>query len=177
MAAIQGHIYFFDPDLRVRSILEGDFVPVALSLDEASRVYLVADTRQGRALWGAYAAGPAHFSFHGPRRLPDRFHTATRGVQPSRVPDWRPPRDRGLGPDGKLLWERTAEAPVAALSPRRTTSCWSRPAVRSLAWNAAGEPRVLHRLDSDSLQTAPRVDLARGVVPASRTKLYCLVSR
>lgn len=66
VAAIQGRIYFFDPDLRVHSILEADFVPVALSLDEVSRVYLLADTRQRRVLWVLTPQGQRTAAFVAP---------------------------------------------------------------------------------------------------------------
>ena len=176
VAAIQGHIYFFDPDLRVRSILEGDFVPVALSLDEASRVYLVADTRQGRALWVLTPEGQRTSAFTAPAGFQIGSAPPLVGYN-HRVYLIGDRRVIAVGPDGKLLWERTAEAPVAGAVTTADNQLLVAAGGAITAWNAAGEPRVLYRLDSDALQTAPVLTSRGELLAASRTKLYCLVSR
>jgi len=50
--AVHGRLYFAGWDLRVRRALAGEFLPLAMSLDEEGRIYLVVASGNRIELWG-----------------------------------------------------------------------------------------------------------------------------
>ena len=129
----ENHIFIADEDLRITDIFRGEFVPLAMSLDEAVRIHLIVRTEdEPRALWVVSPKGELVMSTGIPT-----------------VADYTPPvigydhrvyitlgdRVLAISQEGETLWNQhsggaiagvvvTADNQLLVASGRRSPGCW-----------------------------------------------------
>jgi len=166
-------IFMTDAALRIRAALRGEFQPVAMSLDESGRVYLIVREGEQHALWVLTPEGQRSIS-----------HVLAPHVPVGSVPPivghdhaiYILTRDRviSLSADGKWLAEYvTAEAPAgAAVTANHELLLASGSQVS--AFDREGSRRVLYTFAGESVRTTPVLTAERRLLVATQRHLYCL---
>ncbi len=175
--ATAGRVYLLDWDLKVRTLLTDDFEPLAMSLDEAGRMYLIVRTPTDHALWVVTQEGERVMTYHG---LPAVEHDAY--APPVVDCDHRVYVIGGelltaIDPDGRAAWQRRMTGVVAgAVVTAAGQLLVSEGAVLG-AYDGRGEQRVLYAVPGDTLRTPPALTEQGALLVASSKYLYCLEPR
>jgi hypothetical protein len=162
-----------DPELRIRTALRGEFEPVAMSLDEANRLYLVVQEGERQALWVLTPEGRRSISYV---LAP---HVQVGSVPPIVGRDhaiYIQARDRliSLSAEGKWLWEYvTAEAPAGAAVTSNYALLLASGSQVS-AFDREGGRRVLYSFVGESVRSAPVLTPDSRLLIATQRHLYCL---
>lgn len=175
VAAAPGEIYVTNWKLEGRAVLEGSFEPRAMSLDEAGRIYLIVESGDKTSLWLLTADGERVYSYEFPPG-------SSAGLRPPMVGyDHTVYAIAGrflyaIGPDGKLNWSREAKARLSGAVVSGDDQLLTSEGSQVVAWNQAGERRVVHSFDEE-LTTPPVLTADGRLLVASRRALYSLVLR
>lgn len=171
MIAASNHVYLLGTDLNIRAAMEGDFEPLAMSVDEVRRIYLIIRDRQGQAFWVLTPEGRLLVSY----RLPG-------GLRAGSVPplvDYRHQayiladgRLFAISPEGKLLWEQTVSpAALGSIAANGVLVLANGSELDAVAPD--GQRRTLHQFDE--WLRAPAILTAQGeLIAATEHRLYCL---
>jgi len=169
--ALDNVIYTLDPRLEVRSVLTGEFQPLAFSLDEARRIYLLLGDRGKMYLWRISPAGERLYSL----ALPPGFDVVA--SPPIVGYDHTVYLVSGrfilsVAEDGKLNWSREASTGIAGAVVTPDNRLIVSEGANVVSWNAKGERTLLHAFP-EPLVTAPVLTKEGDLLVASRTTLYC----
>jgi hypothetical protein len=171
---VPGRVIFAGTDLRIRAAYDADFEPALLSLDEHSRAHLIVRTGEHLELWVVSPAGE--------RQLRYRLESSERPFAPPAIGhDHRiylafADRIVALAPTGGVLWQRTLPVAPAGVTVTRDERVLVSTGTRLVAYDAAGEPRVVFDTGGGNLSTPPA--LADGeIVVATATRLYALARK
>jgi hypothetical protein len=173
VVATENHIYVLDTELRINAIVEGKFRPLAFSLDEGMRIYLLAETSQGRALWILTRDGHRIASF----TLPDGEGRSGPPIIAYSHHVYLASADHLLAVDarGKLVWGRSVEdGPISGAVTTADDHLLLCAGTSILAWSIAGERRLVWRSEGEALLTAPILTSRGDLLVASGKHLYCL---
>ncbi len=169
--ALDNVIYTLDPRLEVRSVLAGEFQPLAFSLDEARRIYLLLGAGGKMYLWRISPAGERLYSLV----LPPGFDIVA--SPPIVGYDHTVYLVSGrfilsVAQDGKLNWSREAPTAIAGAVVTPDNQLIVSEGANVTVWNAKGDRTVLHAFP-EALVTAPVLTKEGALFVASRTTLYC----
>jgi hypothetical protein len=169
--ATGNRIYLAGANLNIRAAIEGEFEPLAMSLDEAGRIYLIVRDHQGQALWVVTPEGGRVVSY----RLPAGARAGT--VPPLVAYDHQvyilaSGRLLAIGPSGKLLWEQ-AVSEAAAGSVSADGALLLANGADLVRFTASGERRTLHQF-GEWLRAPAIVTAAGELIAATGNRLYCL---
>jgi hypothetical protein len=176
-AAAPGRIYIIDWNLQVPRTLEGSFEPLAMSLDETGRIYLVVKREgQADALWLITPEGALVYSFEFPQGTP------ALDLPPIVAYDHRVYLIAGrqilsLGVDGKLNWTRPTEGPVGGAVALPDGRLLVSEGEWIAVWDAEGKRTNLYRAQGEMFRTAPVPAASGDILAATATHLYCLTAR
>jgi hypothetical protein len=172
--ATTNHIYLAGVDLQIHGAIEGDFEPLAMSLDEAGRIYLIVRDNRGEAFWVVTPEG-ALVSF-------SRFPEGTRaGTYPPivgydhQVYVLASGRLFAFGPTGKRLWEQSVSlsAQGAITADDRLLLATGATLVRVAP---DGQRHTLYRFD-EALR-APAILTSEGeLIAVTGNRIYCLSTK
>jgi hypothetical protein len=171
--ATEGRVYVLDTELAIESALEGDFVPLALSLDEEARPHLVVRRAGELTLWVLTQAG-------------ERIAEATLPLELAPI---APPviahshevlvaaRDRVLAfdPDGAALWEFRGDVAGAVVTADDRVLVATGSEV--LAIETGGVCRRLAEFRGERLRTPPALADDGALYVASERTLHRLEAR
>ena len=173
VCAAPGRIYRVDLDLNIVVALEGDFAPLAMSLDEAGRIYLVVATPERRELWLLTPEGERIYAAALPKTAADPIcppivghdHTAYLLLGP-----WI----HAVGAGGELRWSRAAGGALAGAIVTGDDRLVTVEGNEIAAYNATGERRALAALPGAALCTPPVLTGRGEFLVASPERAYCL---
>jgi len=158
-------------NLDVSTVIEGEFVPRWLSLDETGRIYLVAVKGGISAFWVITPAGERLVALDLPAQeivlippIVGYDHSAFL-LFTSRI--------LAVNPEGNISWDYSAPNPVAgaaALPDGRLLVCVG-PEI--ISFNAAGQSTTLHAL-GEPLATPPVLTDKGELLVASASNVFCL---
>lgn len=169
--ALRDEVLFTDVRLSEKSRYAGDFEPVALSLDETGRVYLLVKTGGQTALWSVTTAGEKKYE----TALPADAAIAER--PPAVALDHRAFVHSAttvycIQPDGKIAWQQQPGGTIAGLAITADDQLLVAAGQNLLLYDAKGTRRILREFAPDTLVTPPAMLRDGNIVVASRTKLY-----
>lgn len=171
--AAPGHLFLADRDLTIRADLTGDFTPVAMSLDEAGRIYLIVRTQGRAALWVVTQNGERQTAF----LLPEG---ATVREQPPII-GWDHTVYLVIGdtvaavaPDGMKRWEHALPGRFAGASVTADGQLLIGTGDDLLVLDGQGNRRVLHNFAGEHLATPPLLTTTGELLIASHRRLFCL---
>jgi hypothetical protein len=171
--AAPGHLFLADQDLTIRADLTGDFQPVSMSLDEAGRIYLIAQTQGGAELWVVAQNGERQSASPLPegasaRGLPPIIgwdHTVYMVVGDTAV---------AIAPDGAKRWEHALSGSFGGASVTADGQLLIGSGSELLALDVQGNRRVVHNFAGEHLATAPILTTTGELLVASHRRLFCL---
>jgi hypothetical protein len=164
IVAIPNHLYRFNEKLELIDEVAAEFEPLALSLDEASRVYLAVRIHNKTEFWIVDSSGNRYLRAALPAELPDRVHP-TDGYLNDRVPPligfdhttFIILKDRivSIDLDGAIRWSyATAEpSPGAIVTAENVLVASVGTRVVRIAPN--GEATILYDTKNEPITTAP----------------------
>lgn len=174
VVAVEHRLFWLTPSLEVRAVVDGTFIPLFLSTDEAERAYLVAQTAAGISLWVLRPDGALVLDEVLPDDVGDPvaapvvgydhrvFVRGARGMHVTGAP--------GLAPWVGRAPER-APAGVIVTGDHGAVVC-------------AGDAVTMHgpdgaavheyRVERETLTVAPALTLAGALLVASSRRLVCL---
>jgi hypothetical protein len=170
--ASRNEICLVSLDLELRGVLQADFEPLAMSLDEAGRIYLIVKDKDGMAFW--------LLTPQGERLMAYRFEA---GAQPPLVPP-------AIGFDhcvylvgdhcviaidnyGQLLWTHPISAEVAWLSVTADDQLLLADGTELARIDPDGARHSLYRF-GEVLHTPPLLTPDGRLIVASRRHLFLL---
>ena len=175
--AIPNQIYFLAPDLEVIKELTGDFIPLAMSLDEKMRIYLIADieieNRFQTEFWIVDPEGnlicrteipSIEYNFLTPPAI-DITHTV-----------YIPYKNKiiAVSSSGEILWEEYIQQPLGGIAAINNYLFVSEGSILT-AIDHKGERRFFYNFDDD-LFTSP-ILVNNQIFVATRKHLYCLIPK
>jgi hypothetical protein len=174
VAARTDEIYVIDWDLEVHAALESAFTPHAISLDEAGRIYLLADHDQRWFLMLLKQGGDRIYTFE----LPS-------GIVPSATPPiiaydhsvylLSPRRIYSIAPNGMQRWSATTASPLAGAAVTADDVLLTAEGNEIATYDSEAARKVLFQ--GDSFVTTPILTAWGEILVASKTALYCLSAR
>lgn len=173
VAAATGSIWIVDWDLNIRSALEGSFDPLAISLDELGRIYLL-NREDGRlVLWLLSPEGERVFAFSLPPGTPDLSQPPIISYD-HRVYLIAGRQILAVGPDGRLEWTKPAAAAVGGATVAASGELLVTEGDSIASWDAQGRRTVLFSSGGDAFKTPPILTANGRLLAASATRLYNL---
>lgn len=176
--AAENQIILADWTLRLTTALEETFIPLAMSLDEAGRIYVVVLQRadeapERRALWVLTPDGQRLVDVTLPEAESDAYTPPIVGYD-HRVHLFQGEHIVSVGADGTMQERQYAGGPIAG--GLATADGWLIVAAGGLlsAFDADGERRVIHLLEDDQWVTPPVLTSRGRILVASERYLYCL---
>jgi len=171
--AADQRVYFTDLDLKINSVLQEEFTPLAMSLDEASRVYLLAQTKAGLELWLITKDGKRLMSSVLPQDM--RVNPIPPIVSYNhRTYILGTDRVMAIGPSGKLAWVRPLKTTRASAVVTADDQLLVSDGSELIVFDEAGKRRVLQTFVNDVLTTPPVLSSGGEILVASERRLYCL---
>jgi hypothetical protein len=175
VVALENRLYFSDWELNTPTVLQSEFTPEWMSLDEGGRVYLVARSPAGHALWMVTPNGERILNAPIPDTMPALIAPPIVGYN-HRVYLVSGDHIRAINPDGTLAWEhlsakRIAGAVVTA-DDRLLVSAGSEVA----SFDEHGERTALYDTNEE-LSTPPILTAADDILVASAQHLFCMTSK
>jgi sugar lactone lactonase YvrE len=175
--ATHNRLYALTKDLKVVRSLDGEFDPLAISLDESGGIYLLVADGEGAALWILTPEGERLLKV----ALPDT-------VSPPAAPPLIDHHHRSVvigetglvvvASDGTVAWQRNFEGfgghPLQACitdDDQLLVSAGS----QILAFDPKGQPTVLYEDNAETFLTAPVLDENGRLFVGSQSAVYCLM--
>ncbi len=168
------YLYVMDWNLAVRAVLESGFTPVAISLDEAGRIYLLSQTGRRYSLTLLKQNGARIYSYD-----------LTDGIVPMPVPPiighdhtvylLSSARISAIGENGKPIW---AAKPAAAIGGAVITAGGTllvSEGSEIAAYDPAGARTVVFK-GADALITPPLLTTWGDLLVGSKPAIYCLTA-
>lgn len=169
--ALDNVLYVLDPALQVRSMLTGEFQPLAFSLDEARRIYLLLAQSGRMFLWRISPAGSRLYA----TPLPPGFNTVAAPPIVGYNHTVYLVSGRyllSIAQDGKLNWSREAPTAITGAIVTPDDHLVATEGTNVVSWNAQGERTVLYSFP-EPLVTAPVLTKDGEILAASRSTLFC----
>lgn len=176
--AIPGRVEVLDGALQPLARFEAPFTPLAMSLDEAGRIYLIVRVedepgRDRQALWIlspaaeklVEAAVPVH---------PNGAYTPPIVGYDHQVYVLLGDRILALSPEGDVLWDEHAGGRIAGAVVTADDQLLAAAGGLLMTFDAQGERTGLFYLDDDHWTTPPVLTAQHRLLVASTQYLYCL---
>ncbi len=173
--ALPNRIVRTDLDLTIQDEFEGPFTPLAMSLDETGRAYLVVriEEEEGgvrHALWVVTPEGDRVIDVE----VPEAAYGPPVVGYDHRVYLAAGDSIRAFEADGEARWTRYAGGPVAGAVVTADDRLLVAAGGLLAAYDAAGERTVLFNLEGDRWTTPPVLTERNRIFVASEQHLYCL---
>ncbi len=173
VAAIPDRIYLMDQNLKIKAAFEAEFAPLAMSLDEAGRIYLVSSAKDHIHLSLITPAGDQLYSFDLPPGtnvtqppIVDYDHTAYL-VAGQRI--------IAVDQHGKLKWSKNTPGSVAGASVTTDDHLLVAEGGTVALYDDRGVRRQVFQAGEEFV--TPPILTAKGeILVASKTHLYCLTA-
>lgn len=169
--ATQDRVYLADLNLKIHAVLQAEFTPLAMSLDEAGRIYLIVNERGRPALWVLTPQGERLGSFVFP---PDMEVAALPPVVGYDHRAFIIGTDRllSVNPNGKLAWARGGR--VAGATVTADDQLLVSDGSELAAYDADGKRRILYDFRDEVLSTPPVLTAGGELIVASPNHLFVL---
>ena len=171
--AAPGRLFLADLALRVRGELAAEMVPVAMSLDEAGRLYLLVEAKGRRELWLVTEQGELGLAISLPPRFQAAFSPPAIGYGHA-IHLIAADRILAVSPRGEAVWARSTGGPVGgvAITPEDRLLVTSGSTL--LVFEPSGQVRELFAAPGEVFLTRPVLTAEGKILLASESHLYCL---
>ncbi len=173
--ATSNWIYFVDENLHVRTALRGEFEPIALSLDEKTRIYLLVRIRSHKALWVLTEQGHRVMSFVFPAELPQQTFPPIVGYD-HQVYLVIADRVVAVSSSGKLLWERTLQGKFGGATVTADDQLLVSEGSRIVAYGLNGQSTIQFDFGRETLSTPPVLMQGGKLLVATAENFFQLTS-
>lgn len=173
VVAIPSHVFLTDLALHVRKDLKDEFEPVAMSLDEAGRIYLLARAGNRVSLWVLSAEGNRLTAFALPKDLQIGSTPPIVGYN-HQVFIIGSDRVLAINPDGKLAWVRPVNGQGGGAVVTAGNELLISDGSDLVVFDPKGQRRVLHTFTGEVLNTPPVLTARGEILVASQERLYAL---
>ena len=170
LLATDGAIVATDPNLEATSLLEAEFVPVALSLDEARRIHLMVYRERGYRLWVIAPDGRRQVDVEVPPSVAEAAVPPVVGYD-HRIYLIGLDRIIALNPDGTGAWQH-AGAGVAGAVVTADGSLLAARESAVVAYDREGEGRTLLSFSGEGVRTQPVLTSDGRLLVATERHLY-----
>ena len=170
--AAKDSITVADFTLKLQRQLTGQFDPLFLSMDELSRLYLLARVASNIELWVVAPGGEQVVRVS----LPQGFEPIAPPIVALDHSIFIISNQRilAMDPAGTVKWENVPPAPIAGAVVTPSGSLLAATGAELLAFSESGKPRSLFRATDDVLVTPPIVNEKGELLVAGKRRLYCL---
>ena len=181
-------IFTIDAELEVQNELTGSFGPMALSLDEAGRIYIIVYVGGKRdvflgghyALWLLTQDGEGLWAYDFPNGMQACFppivgydHTVYTFAAPGGY-DVNGQQLYAISPSGKLKWSRPVPGHYAHAVVTADDQLLVSEGTDVASYDPKGERRVLYTFPGEELCSPPLLTDKGELIVASRTAVHCL---
>ncbi len=173
VAAARNEFYRMTWDLQVTEILEGNFDPQGLSLDEAGNTYMAVAAGGTNHVWKISPKGEIAYDFTlpGPGIV---LETPPIVGYDHTVYQLAGPQIYAVGENGKLRWSRTAEGAVGGAAISGDGQLLVSEGACVVAYDAKGDRRKVHCFPNETLTSPPILNESGHLLVTSKTALHCL---
>jgi hypothetical protein len=171
--ATEDHLCLLDLDLKIRQVFTGSFVPAAMSLDEAGRMYLVAQSGERTELWLVTSQGERSYAFALPEGIASVDAPPIVGYDHT-VYLLSGRQILAVGQHGRLLWQHASSAPIGGAVVTADGQLLVAEGDSVAAFDAEGIRRVLYSIPGHPLVVPPLLTGDGELLVASRDTLYCV---
>jgi len=171
--ALPDHLYLADRELHITTDLNADFVPERISVDEAGRIYLVARTHEGRALWIVTPNGDRVMNIAVPDTMPSLIAPPIVGYD-HRVYLVSDDHVRATNPDGTLAWEHLSTARIVGAVVTEDDRLLVAAGSQVANFDGRGERTLLYDVGSEQLRSPAVLSPSAEMLFATDRYLYCL---
>ena len=177
VVAIPNQIYFLNHDLDVIKELSGNFIPLAMSLDEEMRIYLLADIEIENGLQTQFWIIDPEGNLICSTKIPsiesnyltppaiDNTHTAYVAYENKII---------AVSSTGEILWEEYVQQPLGGISALKECLFVSEGDILT-CFDHYGNRRFFYDFN-DKLSTSP-ILINNQIFVATRKYLYCLIPK
>ena len=174
--AVPDHVFLIDENMRITADLQSEFTPLAMSLDEAGRIYLIVHTEEEKnALWVLTPDGERVVDTAVPM-MDNNTYTPPMVGYDHRVYIMLGDRILAINPEGEEIWSQYVGAAAGACITANDQLLVSAGNIVS-AFDAQGERKFLCYFPDETLATPPVLTRRGRLIVASRSHLYCLKPR
>ena len=188
VVATHDRIFTIDAELEVQNELTGSFGPMAISLDEAGRIYIIVYVGGKRdvfvgghyALWLLTPAGERLWAYDFPNGMQACFppivgydHTVYTFAAPGGY-DVNGQQLYAISPSGKLKWSRPVPGHYAHAVVTADDCLLVSEGPDVASYDQKGERRVLCTFPGEELCSPPLLTDRGELIVASRTAVHCL---
>jgi outer membrane protein assembly factor BamB len=173
VAAAKNEFYRMNWDLQVTEVLEGNFDPQGLSLDEAGNTYMALAAGGTNHVWKLTPKGEIAYDFTlpGPGIV---LETPPIVGYDHTVYQLASQQIYAIGDNGKLRWSRTAEGGVGGAAITGDGHLLVSEGSCIVAYDAKGDRRKVHCFPNETLTSPPILNESGNLMVTSKTSLHCL---
>jgi hypothetical protein len=169
--ATDNYLCLLDLDLKIQQVFTGAFEPLAMSLDEAGRMYVVAQVNGRAQLWLVTPKGDRSYSFALPEGItsvnapPIVGYDHTVYLLAGRL-------ILAVGQNGKLLWQHSASAPIGGAVAMADGRLLVAEGDAVAVFDGEGGRRVVYSIPGHPLMAAPILTSGGELLLLTRDTLY-----
>jgi len=175
--ATLNHVFLANAQLHITANFQEEFTPLAVSLDEATRIYLIVRTKEDRrVLWVLTPKGEQIVNVDIPV-IPGEAYTPPIVGYDHNI--YLTLKDRILAIDqqGKVLWRQHAGGTIGGAVVTADDQLLVAAGSAITAFDAKGERKLLHFFEGETLSTPPILTDQGVLLVASQRQLYCLAPK
>jgi len=174
VCATENNIYLADLDGNMKKAFTGTFIPLALSLDEGKRIYLIVLDQAGKyALWVVTEEGEQVLEGPLPNPPEHEFISPLVGYD-HRIFVMLEARILALNLKGESPWSAYTAGPIAGALVTADDRLLVTEGSYLMAYDRKGERRPLQTFEGETLRTQPLLTKQGLLFVATAEKLYCL---
>jgi len=172
--AATDHIFLANENLKITNDFQGEFIPLAMSLDESGRIYLIVHSEdEQRALWVITPEGERIVNVEIPSIADDVYAPPVIGYD-HRVYIMLGDRVMAISPEGETLWQQHAGGTIAGAFVTADNQLLVSAGSILYAFDDQGERRILCYFADETLLTPPILTERGRLLVASDRHIYCL---
>jgi len=173
VVATDNQICLIDFDLQIKTAINGEFAPTAMSLNNAGNIHLVIQDKEGQSLWLITPAGEKVYSTNLPKDVANIYHPPIVGYD-HRVYLIADKRLLAFSPSGDCIWECKTQSDIGGATITEDNQLLVSIGSELAVFDASCKYKTLYEFKGESLQTPPTLTNGGELLVASRNKLYCL---
>jgi hypothetical protein len=176
VVATDNQICLIDFDLQIKTAINGEFNPTAMSLSNGGNIHLIVNDKEGLSLWLVTPNGERVYSTNLPTEVGNIYHPPIVGYD-NRVYLIADKRLLAFNPSGDCIWECKTQSDIGGATITADNQLLVSTGAELAAFDASCKYKTLYEFKGESLQTPPTLTSDGELVVASRNKLYCLMLR
>lgn len=176
VVAADNQICLMDFDLQIKTAINGEFAPTAMSLSNAGNICLIVRHEGNQHLWLITPNGERVYSAELPGDINNIYHPPIIGYD-NRVYLIADKRLLAFNSSGDCIWECKTQSDIGGAAITADNQLLVSMGAELAAFDADCKYKTLYEFKGESLQTPPTLTSGGELLVASGSKLYCLMLR